>query len=69
MIMLLFEMKFRITSFDMIESSSSVLFFPMYFLVLAQKTEANFQILQLNPYFDYWLRKNTITYSAMKTLQ
>ena len=69
MIMLLFEMKFRITSFDMIESSSCVLFFPMYFLVLTQKTEANFQILQLNPYFDYWLRKDTITYSAMKTLQ
>ena len=30
----------------MIESSLCVLFFPMYFLVLTQKTEANFQILQ-----------------------
>ena len=30
----------------MIESAPCVLFFPMYFLVLTQKTEANFQILQ-----------------------
>ena len=46
-------MKFRITFFDMIEPSRCVLSFPMYFLVSTQKTEANFQILQLNPYSDY----------------
>ena len=46
MIMLLYDMKFRITSFDMIQSSPCVLFFPMYFLALSQKTEANFQILK-----------------------
>ena len=33
MIMLLYDMKFRIISFDMIGPSSSVLFVPMYFLV------------------------------------
>ena len=33
MIMLLYDMKFGIISFDMIEPSSSVLFFPMCFLV------------------------------------
>ena len=49
MIMLLYDMKFRITLFDMIQSSPCVLFFPRYFLVLTQKTEANFQILQ------FWL--------------
>ena len=69
MIMLLYEMKFRITPLDMIEPSSCILFFLMYFLVSTQKTEANFQILQFNPYFDYWLRKDTITFSAMKSLQ
>ena len=52
MIMLLYDMKFRITLFDMIKPSPCVLFFPMNFLVSNQKTEANFQILQLNPYFD-----------------
>ena len=31
--MLLYDMKFRITSFDMIELSLSVLLFPMYFVV------------------------------------
>ena len=42
MIMILYDMKFRITSFDMIEPSPCVLLFPMYFLVSTQKTEANF---------------------------
>ena len=50
--MLLYDMKFRITSFVNIEQSTCVLFFPMYFLVSTQKTEANFEpnfaILQLN---------------------
>ena len=40
----------------------------MYFLVSAQKTEANFQILQWNPYLDHLRRKNTIKFSAMKSL-
>ena len=66
--MLLYDMKFRIISLDMIEPSSCILFFPIYFLVSTQKTEANFQILQLIPYFDYWLRKDTIIFSAMKSL-
>ena len=39
----------------------------MYSLASTQKTEANFQILQWNPYFDYWRRKDTITFSAMKS--
>ena len=47
MIMLLYDMKFRITSLDMIMPSSRRLFFPIYFLVRTQKAEANFQILQL----------------------
>ena len=68
MTVLLYDMKFRITSFDMIEPLSCVLFFPMYFLVLTQKTESNFHILQWHPYFDYWRRKDTITFSAMKSL-
>ena len=68
MIMLSYDMKFRITLLDMIEPSSCVLFFPMYFVVSTQKTETNFQILKLNPYFDYWLRKDTITFSATKSL-
>ena len=68
MIMLLHDMKFRITSLDTIEPSSCVLFFPIYFLVSTQKSEASFQILQLNTYFDYRLRKDTIIFSAMKSL-
>ena len=68
MIMLLYDMKFRITSLDMIEPSSCILFFTMYFLVSTQKTEVNFQILQLNPYFAYWLHKDTIIFSTMKSL-
>ena len=40
----------------------------MYFLVSAQKTEANFQILQWNPYLDHLRCKNTIKFSAMKSL-
>ena len=47
--MLLYDLNFRITSFDMIEPLPCVLFFPMYFLVLAEKTEGNFQILKLTP--------------------
>ena len=39
--MLLSDMKFRMTLFDMIERLPCVLFFPMCFLVLRQKTEAN----------------------------
>ena len=68
MIMLLYNMKFRIVLFDMIEPSPCVMFFPMYFLVSAQKTEANFQILQLNLYFDHWRHKETITFSAVAGL-
>ena len=68
MIMLLYDMKFGITSLDMIVSLPFVLFFSMHFLVSTQKAEANFQILQLNPYFDYWRRKGTITFSSMKSL-
>ena len=34
---------------NIIEPSPCVLFFPTYFLVSTQKTEANFQILQMNP--------------------
>ena len=41
------NMKFRITWFYMIEPSLCVIFFPMYFLISTQKTEENFQILQL----------------------
>ena len=52
-IMLLYDMKFRITSFDMNEPPHCVLYFPMYFLLSTQKTETNFKILQSNPYFDY----------------
>ena len=40
----------------------------MYFVVPAQKTEANFQIFQWNPYFDYWRRNDTITFFAIKSL-
>ena len=43
----------KITSFDMTEPSPCVLLFPMYFLVSSEKAEANLQILQWNPYFDY----------------
>ena len=43
-VVLLYDIKFRITSFDMIKPLPCVLFFPMYFLVFTQKTEANFQI-------------------------
>ena len=69
MIMLLYHMKFRITCFGMIKPLPCVLlFFPMFFLVSTQKTEATFQILQLNPYFDYDVRKNAIIFSAMKSL-
>ena len=68
MIMLLYDMKFRISWLDMIVSLPFVLFFPMHFLVSTQKAEANFQILQLNPYFDDWRRKGTITFSSMKSL-
>ena len=59
-------MKFRITSFDMVESSPWVLFFLIYFLISTQETEANFPILQCNPYFDYQRRKDTIKFPAMK---
>ena len=63
------HMKFRITCFGMIEPLPCVLlFFPMFFLVSTQKTEATFQILQLNPYFDYDVRKNATIFSAMKSL-
>ena len=68
MIMLLYDMKLKITSFDMTEPSPWVLLFPMYFLVSTQKTQANFQILQLNQYFYYWRRYDTITFCAMKSL-
>ena len=44
--MLLYDMKLRITLFDMIESSPCALLFPMYFLISTQKTEAYLQILQ-----------------------
>ena len=64
MIMLLYDMKFRITSFDMIESSPCVLFFPMYFLVSTQKTEANFEICN----FDNWRRIDAIIIFAMESL-
>ena len=49
MIMLLYGMGFRITSFGKIDPSPCVLFFRMYFPVSTQKTKANFKILQLNP--------------------
>ena len=49
MIMLLYDMKFKITLFDMIELPLFVLFFLIYFLISTQKSKANFQILQLNP--------------------
>ena len=63
MIMLLYNMKLRITSFDMIEGLPCVLFFPMYFLVSTQKIEANFQILQFwsvmsqRYYYIFWYEK------------
>ena len=63
---LLHDMKFRITSFDMIESSPCILFLPMYFLVSTQKNKINFQILQWNPYLDYWRGKDTITFLLWK---
>ena len=59
MIMLLYDMIFWITSFDMIEPSPCILLFPMYFLVLTQKPKAKFQTLQWYPYFHYWRRKDT----------
>ena len=49
MIVLLYDKKFRITSFVMIKPSPCVLFFPMYFLVSTQKTEGNFQNFAIKP--------------------
>ena len=68
MIMLLYDMKFWITLFEMIEPSPCVFFFPMHFLVPTQKTEAKFQILQWNPSFAYWRRKITNAIYGMKSL-
>ena len=42
------DVKFRIVSFDKNEPSSSVLVFPMYFLLSTQKTETKFHIFQWN---------------------
>ena len=50
----------------MIEPSPCVLSFPIYFLSI--DTEAKFEILQWNPYFDYWRRKDIIAFSAMKSV-
>ena len=46
MIMLPYDIKFRITLFDMTESLPCVLLFLMYFFVLTQIAETNFQIFQ-----------------------
>ena len=62
-------MKFWINLFEIIEPSPRVFFFPMYFLVPKQKTEAKFQILEWNSYFVYWHRKVTDAFSAMKSLK
>ena len=48
MIVLLYDKKFRITSFVMIKPSPCVLFFPMYYLVSTQKTKANLQTFQFH---------------------
>ena len=67
MVVLLYDMKLRIIWFDMMEPLPHILFFPMHFLVLRQKTEANLQILQWNPYLAYRLHKDSITFSAMES--
>ena len=64
--MLLHDMKFRITEFELIEPSPWVLLFQMHFLVSTRQLVI-FQISQWNPYFDYWRHKNTFTFSAMKS--
>ena len=49
MIMLSYNMKFRITSLDMIEPPSSILFFPMYFLVSTQKKQSKLSNFEIEP--------------------
>ena len=57
--MLLYDMKLRITLFDMIESSSCVLFFPTYFLISTQRTEA----YQRYSHFLLWKIFNRLKWS------
>ena len=52
-------MKLRITLFDMIESSSCVLFFPTYFLISTQRTEA----YQRYSHFLLWKIFNRLKWS------
>ena len=68
--MLLYDMKLRVTLFDMIESSPCLLFFPTYFLISSQKTEAYLQISQFRfltskrySYFLLWKTFNRLKWS------
>ena len=69
MIMLLYDMKFRIALFGMIEPLPCILFFPIYFLVSTQhkKPKQTFKFCNGTPTSITDI-KDTITFSAIKSL-
>ena len=59
MIVLSYDMKFRITLFDVIEQSPICTVLSSVFSSVDTKKRSKLLMLQYNPNFDYWRRKNT----------
>ena len=59
MIVLSYDMKFRITLFDVIEQSPICTALSSVFSSVDTKKRSKLLMLQYNPNFDYWRRKNT----------
>ena len=59
MMVLLYDLKFRLDSFDMFEPSLCIRFFPMYFLVSTQIQKQTFKL---------WIETLTLTTDAVKIL-
>ena len=57
-VLILYDVKFRITSFDTIELLRCVLFFPMHYLVLIHKKTANFRGSRSQMFFKMGVLKN-----------